>query len=136
MICAVLRRLHVSSDTVIGSAQIGGDRVRRREFLALVSGVSLTWPVAARAGQPARTHRIGILSPGRAELRDPTHREHCGRQQITSNGAARNSVDLGGLMSYEANLPDLARQTATYAYKNLIGYLRDSWSSRLIACSA
>ena len=95
--------------------------MRRREFLALVSGVSRTWPVAARAQQPERTHRIGILSPDRAKLPDPTLREHCGRQQITSNGAARNSVGLGGLMSYEANLPDLARQTATYADKILKG---------------
>jgi putative tryptophan/tyrosine transport system substrate-binding protein len=36
-------------------------------------------------------------------------------------GAAREFVDLGGLMSYGANLPDLARQTAPYADKILKG---------------
>jgi putative ABC transport system substrate-binding protein len=36
-------------------------------------------------------------------------------------GAAREFVDLGGLMSYGVNLPDLARQTATYVDKILKG---------------
>jgi ABC-type uncharacterized transport system substrate-binding protein len=46
--------------------------VRRREFLSLLGGVSLTWPLSARAQQLERTRRIGILSPGRSELADPT----------------------------------------------------------------
>src|SRR5215470_13686574 len=50
---------------------MGRDHVRRREFLALVGGGSLAWPLAARAQQPERT-RISILSPGRSELPDPT----------------------------------------------------------------
>jgi len=40
---------------------------------------------------------------------------------LPAMGAAREFVDLGGLMSYGANLPDLARQTATYAEKILKG---------------
>jgi len=36
-------------------------------------------------------------------------------------GVAREFVDLGGLMSYGANLTELARQSATYASKILKG---------------
>ena len=36
-------------------------------------------------------------------------------------GAAREFVDLGGLLSYGVNLPDLARQTAAYVDKILRG---------------
>jgi len=41
--------------------------------------------------------------------------------RLPAMGAAREFVDLGGLMSYGANLPDLARQSATYVDKILKG---------------
>jgi len=40
---------------------------------------------------------------------------------LPAMGAAREFADLGGLMSYGANQPDLARQTATHADKILKG---------------
>jgi putative tryptophan/tyrosine transport system substrate-binding protein len=40
---------------------------------------------------------------------------------LPAMGAAREFVDLGGLTSYGVNLPDLARQTATYVDKILKG---------------
>jgi len=45
--------------------------MRRREFIGLV-GTAAVWPLAARGQYPERTRRIGILSPGRTELPDPT----------------------------------------------------------------
>ena len=46
--------------------------MRRRDFITLVGGVSIAWSLAVRAQQPQRPRRIGVLSPGRSELADPT----------------------------------------------------------------
>ena len=44
--------------------------MRRREFVGLVGGAAVAWPLGTLAQQGTKTPRIGILVPGRAEGRD------------------------------------------------------------------
>jgi hypothetical protein len=103
--------------------------MRRREFIALLGGAATAWPLAARAQQPERVRRIGVLSilaesdvDWRASIKAFQHGLQelgwtDGRNiQINYRGAAGNVERLNTLAKELAGMaPDLLLATNTPA---------------------
>jgi putative ABC transport system substrate-binding protein len=103
--------------------------MRRREFITLLGGAAAAWPLAARAQQPERVLRIGVLSiraesdvDWRANIKVFQHRLQelgwtDGRNiQINYRGAGGNVERLNTLAKELAGMaPDLLLATSTPA---------------------
>ena len=87
--------------------------MRRREFITLVSGTVATWPAGARAQQPVRIRRIGILMHG--VQTDPLWQQRLAafRQELEGLGwlEKRNvNIEVRYSGSDYDRLPQLARE--------------------------
>jgi putative ABC transport system substrate-binding protein len=79
--------------------------VQRREFLGLISGAAVTWPLAARAQQPERMRRIGVLLVNGPEPIGP-YREALGDLGYFEG---RNiQIELRSAQGQDTRLPELS----------------------------
>jgi putative tryptophan/tyrosine transport system substrate-binding protein len=60
--------------------------IRRRDFITLLGGAAAMWPLAARAQQPKRPRRIGVLWPGAP----PDKWDEAFRQGLRTQGYVEN----------------------------------------------
>src|SRR5262249_31240001 len=100
------------------AARRRGDRVKRRHFITLLGGAAAAWPLAARAQQPERMRRIGVLAPTAPDDTDAQTRLAALRQGLQRFGwiegrtlqidARWGAGDAGAIASTATELAALA----------------------------
>jgi len=60
-VCILPRPLPGCQSDPIGCLELRVKQMQWWEFIALIGGTAVAWPLAARAHDPGRTYRIGFL---------------------------------------------------------------------------
>ena len=94
------------------------DQLKRREFITLLGGAAVTWPLVARAQQPERMRRIGVLMPATAD--DPIAQArlaafHKGLQQLGWTDGRNVQIDVRWYSGIAAETRKLAAEFAALA---------------------
>jgi len=107
--------------------------MKRREFIMLVGGAPVAWPLAARAQQPERMRRIGVLVGGR--VTDPVSKSQSaallqGLQQLGWTDGRNIRIDYrwgdgnaDDIRKYSAELSSLAPDVMLVAGTAAVGPL-------------
>ncbi len=89
--------------------------MRRREFIALLGGAAVAWPLAARAQQAGKMPRIGILNNGSAALYSRTNPFFEGLRELGYKEGENLAIEFR-FADWELNrLPDLAAELVAVA---------------------
>jgi putative ABC transport system substrate-binding protein len=86
--------------------------MRRREFITLIGSTAVGWPLAARAQQPDRVRRIGILMPFPPTNAEMQARVRAFREELRKRGWAAN-VNAQFDERWTSDNMDLIRSAAT-----------------------
>ena len=62
------------------------DQLHRRAFIAVLGGMAAAWPLAARAQQPERVRRIGVLGALPDDDPEPVARRAVFEQALQTSG--------------------------------------------------
>jgi putative ABC transport system substrate-binding protein len=106
--------------------------VKRRDFISLLGGAAIAWPLAVRAQQPAVEVAFATLVRDRADAlyiagdvfftsRRVQLATLAATNRIPASHPSRQAVEAGGLMAYDSDRAGMYRQVGAYTGQILKG---------------